>query len=37
MIASKGEPLLPVLTSTAVENGGEGRSKMVVLGGIDLP
>jgi hypothetical protein len=27
--------LLPLLT--AVENGGAGRSKMVALGGVDLP
>jgi hypothetical protein len=29
-------PLVPVLL-TAVENGGAGRSKMVALGGVDLP
>jgi len=28
---------LPIQLLTAVENGGAGRSKMVALGGVDLP
>jgi hypothetical protein len=33
---SVGRPAL-VQVLTAVENGGAGRSKMVALGGVDLP